>query len=228
MVREVTDKYFNASEPSIPQITDRSVRSMARLFHTDELNWTDDLARVREICEKTGLSLAPKDIHATANIAMGLGTSMGEGMGCYCCCTSHHDLLCPTTSHYLAESKWSSSPPSSLSPRPASPSAPPRTCSRVGVLYNLFHPSTDQDQADCVGDLQPHVQWKGSSNINVMHGPWLYPLLHGTKGQGGAGTGHHLHWDHQLGGQRGQALGEGARQQDPWLSPTKHSTVAQT
>ena len=69
---------------------------MVRLFHIGELNWSDDLARVREICEKTGLSLAPKDIQATANLVLGLGTSQEEDLNCYCCCRSHHLLLCNT------------------------------------------------------------------------------------------------------------------------------------
>jgi hypothetical protein len=41
-------------------------------------------------------------------------------------------------------------------------------------------------------------------------------ILHGTKDEAGAGTGHQLHWDQQLGGQREEALGEGGRQQDHW------------
>ena len=47
-----------------------SVRSMVRFFHRDELSWIDDLAKVRELCEKTSLSLAPIDIQGTANLAM--------------------------------------------------------------------------------------------------------------------------------------------------------------
>ena len=31
-----------------------------------------------------------------------------------------------------------------------------------------------------IRDLQPHVQWKVSSIINGLIGPWLYLLLHGT------------------------------------------------
>jgi hypothetical protein len=60
------------------------------------------------------------------------------------------------------------------------------------------------------------VQWRGFSNINVMQTrPGLYPRLHGTQGQGQAGTGHPLHWDQVLGGQRDEALGKGGQQQDP-------------
>ena len=57
IVREVTVKYFNASEPNTPHLTDRSVRSLVRLFHLDEINWSDDLDRVRKFCEETNISL---------------------------------------------------------------------------------------------------------------------------------------------------------------------------
>ena len=74
IVRVVTVRYFNASEPNTPHLTDRSVRSLVRLFHLDEINWSDDLDRVRKVCEETSLSLAPRDIKKYVNMSERLDT----------------------------------------------------------------------------------------------------------------------------------------------------------
>ena len=95
---EVTVRYFNASEPNIHHLTDRSVRSLVRLFHLDELNWSDDLDRVTKMCEETNLSLAPKDIRDSVNMPGRLATE--ETLDCTCCCTSHH-TICDSTKEPL-------------------------------------------------------------------------------------------------------------------------------
>ena len=59
LIRMVTVRYFNPTEPSKPQYTDRAVRSLVRLFHIDELSWAQDMDRVRRICQKFDLALAP-------------------------------------------------------------------------------------------------------------------------------------------------------------------------
>ena len=48
------------------------------------------------------------------------------------------------------------------------------------------------------------------SNINMMQRDLACTHICMDKDKVRAGTGHHLHWDQQQGGQRGQALGEGA------------------
>jgi hypothetical protein len=57
LIRMVTVRYFNPTEPSKPQFTDRVVRSLVRLFHIDELSWAQDMDKVRRICQKFDLDV---------------------------------------------------------------------------------------------------------------------------------------------------------------------------
>ena len=90
IVRQVTVRYFNASEPNIPHLTDRSVRSLVRLFHLDEINWSDDLDRVRKICEETNLPLT-SNTQSSTNMCEETSTDK-EPLDCSCCCTAHHSI----------------------------------------------------------------------------------------------------------------------------------------
>ena len=109
LIRMVTVRYFNSTEPSKPQYTDRAVRSLVRLFHIDELSWAKDMDRVRYICQKFNLPLAP-DTQPPAS----------PNMNCGCCHGSHlwltslSTIACPPTRLLTAYP--------SLSPRP------PTTC----------------------------------------------------------------------------------------------------
>jgi hypothetical protein len=78
LIRMVTVRYFNSTEPSKPQYTDRAVRSLVRLFHIDELSWAQDMDRVRYICQKFNLPLAP-DTQPPAS----------PNINCGCCHGSH-------------------------------------------------------------------------------------------------------------------------------------------
>ena len=85
LIRNVSVRYYNASEPDTPHTTDRAVRSLVRLFNVDETSWAHDLDRIRSVCKATNLriandSLTPSDIPPTPSLS------------CGCCCTHHHEL----------------------------------------------------------------------------------------------------------------------------------------
>ena len=55
LVRNVSVRYYYASEPDTPHTTDRAVGSLVRLFNVDETSWTHDLDRIGSVCEATNL-----------------------------------------------------------------------------------------------------------------------------------------------------------------------------
>ena len=50
-VRRATVQYQNANEKEF-RLTDRAARSLVKLFHIDDENWTDDMAEVEKLVEK--------------------------------------------------------------------------------------------------------------------------------------------------------------------------------
>ena len=84
LIRMVTVLYYNASEPTNAQYTDRAVRSLVRLFHVDELSWSQDMDRVRDICQRYDLPLAPDSLHVF------IPSTPPASISCGCCCDPHH------------------------------------------------------------------------------------------------------------------------------------------
>ena len=92
VIRRATIKYFNSGEDS-PHLTDRSVRSLVKLFSVDEGGWQEDMEHVRKLCEATGLELAsqPTELAKTQRNPTGLS--------CKSCCCAPHEMLCSHCSH---------------------------------------------------------------------------------------------------------------------------------
>jgi hypothetical protein len=85
LIRHVAVKYYNASEPNTPHITDRAVRSLVRLFNVDELHWQEDMDRIQEVCKDTNLPLVPNYTEVDQ-------APLPDSLSCGCCCHPHHAL----------------------------------------------------------------------------------------------------------------------------------------
>ena len=96
-------KYFNASE-KFPHFTDRSIRSVIKLFNISEGTWRDDMETVAKIATTCGLSaelgtpsgdgipISMNSDTANSNNAQEKTTSSKKS-----CCHSHSNLAFTTT-----------------------------------------------------------------------------------------------------------------------------------
>ena len=90
-VRRAVVRYFNAGE-NTPQLTDRSVRSLVRLFNVDEGGWRSDMEKIRKICEETKLDLTTQP-DSPAKPQRNPSSTL-----CRSCCCQGHETLCMHTS----------------------------------------------------------------------------------------------------------------------------------
>ena len=91
MIRRAVVKYYNAGETTA-QHTDRSVRSLVKLFNVDEGGWMEDMERIRKICEDTGLDLSVQPTPPAKPQRDPMGST------CKSCCFAFHATLCAHTS----------------------------------------------------------------------------------------------------------------------------------
>ena len=89
-VRRASIRYFNAGETTA-QFTDRSVRSLVKLFSVDEGGWQRDMDNIRKICQATGLDLDSQP----ASPAKPQRDPVG--LTCRSCCCKGHESLCTHT-----------------------------------------------------------------------------------------------------------------------------------
>ena len=111
IIRRVVIRYNNAEE-NLPRFTDRSVRSVVKLFNVDEETWKDDMKRVQKMLaavdasvhlegssdtELNALSGNPVLNYSNSSLASPLprndaavSAPVKEGVICRCCCASHH------------------------------------------------------------------------------------------------------------------------------------------
>ena len=66
-IRRIDIKYFNGTD-SVPQFSNRAVRSVAKLFSIDEISLSEDLAVLKQRLEKTGYG-EPKQVPSTKSAA---------------------------------------------------------------------------------------------------------------------------------------------------------------
>ena len=90
MIRRAVVKYYNAGETTA-QHTDRSVRSLVKLFNVDEGGWMEDMERIRKICEDTGLDLSVQPTPPAKPQRDPMGST------CKSCCFAFHATLCAHT-----------------------------------------------------------------------------------------------------------------------------------
>ena len=114
IIRRVSIKYHNASE-DIPRFTDRSVRSVVKLFNVDEGTWKTDMAQVQKLLNDCGADIQLESSGEEESIGNNITTSGNSNFGysnlladscarsdatpelegelrCECCCASHHAL----------------------------------------------------------------------------------------------------------------------------------------
>ena len=108
VVRRVTVEYQNASE-SIKRETDRAARSMIKLFHIDDKNWCQEMAKV-----DTVLEVLNEDDETVANCSTEIlnVSNLGEKISAWirkvkkpcrgCCCLAH----CSMQSHGRSAKKY--------------------------------------------------------------------------------------------------------------------------
>ena len=89
-IRHAVVRYFNAGETTA-QLTDRSVRSLVRLFNVDEGGWQSDMDKIRKICEATGLDLNTQPAPPVKP------QRDPSGALCRSCCCTGHESLCTHT-----------------------------------------------------------------------------------------------------------------------------------
>ena len=92
VIRRVQVRYFKSGE-DLPHLTDRSVRSLVKLFSIDEGGWMQDMEQVRKLCESTGLhfTIQPAEPAKTQRSSTGLLCK-----SCYC---EPHQAVCTHCSH---------------------------------------------------------------------------------------------------------------------------------
>ena len=83
VIRREQVKYFNSGE-DLPHLTDRSDRSLVKLFSVDEGGWMQDMEQVRKLCENTGLDLTIQPAEP----------AKPTGLLCKSCCCAPHQALC--------------------------------------------------------------------------------------------------------------------------------------
>lgn len=92
VIRRVCVKYFNHTEDK-PRFTDRTVRSLVRLFNIEDSYFMRDMAEVEKMMAKLQESkTAVRKVKPTKLVRKEGGSYMIKGAiskNCRCCCTSH-------------------------------------------------------------------------------------------------------------------------------------------
>ena len=103
LIRRIEIKYFNASE-NFPRYTDRSIRSVIKLFNINEGTWRDDMTTVAEIAKTCGLSAELNELSGDSiTIAKESDTANSDNTqdkptsSEKACCQSHSKLALTTT-----------------------------------------------------------------------------------------------------------------------------------
>ena len=86
LIREATVKYCNASE-DIPRYTDRSIRSLVRLFNVMDGHWRQDMEQVQRLLNE--LKVEAKLENSDDN---NIQATHEDPTLCSCCCASHCSL----------------------------------------------------------------------------------------------------------------------------------------
>ena len=89
LVRRVWVQYQNFGENS-PRFTDRSVRSLIKLFHIDDQNWQDDMAEVEKLIDELQKD---KDDEAANAKSYNITPCGGDGLRFRLTATSGHDVV---------------------------------------------------------------------------------------------------------------------------------------
>ena len=87
LVRRVWVQYQNFGE-SFPRFTDRSVRSLIKLFHIDDQNWQDDMAEVEKLVNEL-----QKDKDDGTAKSYNITHCGGDGLRFRLTATSGHDIV---------------------------------------------------------------------------------------------------------------------------------------
>ena len=103
LIRRIEIKYFNASE-NFPRFTDRSIRSVIKLFNINEGTWKDDMETVAKIATTCGLS-AELDTPSGDSIPTSMNSDTANSNTTQdkpttskkSCCQSHSKLALTTT-----------------------------------------------------------------------------------------------------------------------------------
>ena len=95
LIREATIKYCNHSE-NVPRYTDRSVRTIVRLFNIMDNNWREDMVEVQKMLKSKEIQVdieAPVDSTDPVRVQVNTVSRSGsEILLCKCCCKSHCSL----------------------------------------------------------------------------------------------------------------------------------------
>ena len=98
-IRRVEVRYNNHSE-SIPRKSERSVRSLVRLFHIEDEYWVDDINQAEKLFKELNLLAAPNVDELAADNAEASGSDVASSgavsaairRSCKCCCAAHCSL----------------------------------------------------------------------------------------------------------------------------------------
>ena len=95
LVREATVKYCNSTEDT-PRFTDRSVRTLVRLFNVEDGHWREDMEQVEKILKAKNIEVELEKTEESGTEALygRKKSSIGDSDPslCRCCCEVHCSL----------------------------------------------------------------------------------------------------------------------------------------
>ena len=89
IIRRVTVRYCNASEDQ-PRFTDRSIRSLVKLFNVEDGGWREDMEKIRKKLAVCGIAIFLDQASPTA--VSSSASNVNCNLACGCCCPSHHSF----------------------------------------------------------------------------------------------------------------------------------------